>query len=90
MTSHLNYSFGNYITNMSCLIPCSTFCTGRKNNSVMELDTVGLMASKHMLLNMYIGYSMFLLFFFIFNCKLHDVIKLPWLMTSAQLVLSGD
>lgn len=30
------------------------FCTDRRNNSVMVLAIVGLMASKHMLNNMYI------------------------------------
>lgn len=32
---------------------CSTFCTGRRSNLVMGSVTVGLMASKLMLLDMY-------------------------------------
>lgn len=37
----------------SCIFGFSTYCTGRRNSSVMEWDTVGLMVWRIMLANMY-------------------------------------
>ena len=76
---------------MKCFFPCiwfSTYCTDRRNSSVMELGTVGLMVWKIMQTNKYVYFETLLGAFVLHSTAQSVLFKETWMIFFYLMILA--